>query len=424
VYYSGLEEVLSEDRKVVRSSDIEIWLGLSQAGKIDMADPHASGADCVGCHRLGLGKTFTVIGRKKFLGAFTRSEINMINNSMTSWMESGFLGVFYGQNSLFCRACHNENLISDSPETHKNWACMKYRGSLDKIASIKKDCINPYNPHLKEIACMTCHRDHTPSTSYCSNRHTLSIKIQGDTLDTKKKGKQRPVAAAPDIAVPKNIHFEKTDIMAIGSVAARLVAAITARDIGTKIVVLKKQPITGGNSVLAADRMNAADIKFQKKRGITSSPDRTYKDKMTGGKHLNDPALPKVFAEKSIDSVEQLTKLRADLSDIGRPGETSVDRAHKSKGETIVSHIFNGQIHDNLKQFESYQSNLVKQDINPKGLAGKIKVPPQEAMKTTINNYNGFYASNADLQFKHPDIPLPIEAPNYYAIKIAPDIIR
>ena len=128
--------------------------------------------------------------------------------------------------------------------------------------------------------------------------------------------------------------------MRIGSGATGLTAAITAHDKGAKVIVLEKMPITGGNSQLAAGGMNACETKFQKEKGIKDTCDLMYEDTMKGGKNINDPELVKILAKSSAASVDWLTSIGADLSDVGRMGGASVDRTHRPKGGAAVgAHI-------------------------------------------------------------------------------------
>ena len=596
VCHSDLREVLPKQHKAVTGDSIKACVSCHRPGKRDetkadqffarLHKPHASSIDCGVCHAWTPGKAFTVIGSKQSLGAISQGQMNAVKKETLSWAESGYLDSIHGRKDLSCRACHDGSLTPNDSETRENAACIKCHGSLDKVAASKKDHINPHKSHLGEIACTACHHGHAPSRSYCSNCHAFDMKIPGAAPEPEKKAAQKPAAVAPEVAVPKNVRFEKTDVVVIGSGAAGMVAAITAHDMGAKVIVLEKQPITGGNSMLAAGGMNAAGTRFQKEKGINDSPDLMYKDTMTGGKNLNDPALVRILADKSAGSVEWLTKLGADLSDVGRFGGASVDRIHRPRGGAavgahivkvlrknaslrqidirvnskvvkiledksgrvtgvlvdgahtglygirssavinaaggfsanpdkvatyrpayagmttsnqpgalgegmdlgaqaggelkdmkeiqihpsvavgsttliteavrgngaiIVNHegkrfvneittrdvasaavlaqpgktaflIFDEGIRKSLKQIEGYfELRLVKEGATIEELAAKIKVPP-EALKTTIDQYNKFYASKADLEFKRPDMPRPIETPNYYAIEIAPGI--
>lgn len=133
---------------------------------------------------------------------------------------------------------------------------------------------------------------------------------------------------------------EQADVVVIGAGGAGLAAAVSAHDSGAKVIVLEKMPMVGGNTLKATGGMNAAGTSFQKANGIEDSVELFYKDTMKGGYDKNNPELVKVLAEQSAGSVEWLTSLGADLSDVGRLAGASVNRAHRPKGGAAVgAHI-------------------------------------------------------------------------------------
>lgn len=133
---------------------------------------------------------------------------------------------------------------------------------------------------------------------------------------------------------------DKSDVVVIGAGGAGLAAAIAAHDEGAKVVVLEKMPMVGGNTLRATGGLNAAGTSFQKEKGLKDSPELFFEDTMKGGKNLNNPELVKVLTSQAAVSVEWLTKLGADLSDVGRLGGASVNRAHRPKGGAAVgAHI-------------------------------------------------------------------------------------
>jgi fumarate reductase flavoprotein subunit len=137
-------------------------------------------------------------------------------------------------------------------------------------------------------------------------------------------------------SVKTDRKMDSTDIVIVGAGAAGFVAAITAHDAGAKVILLEKQPLTGGNSMLSAGGMNAANTQFQAAKGVKDSPEIMFKDTMTGGKNINDPALVKILAEKSAGSIDWLTSIGADVSDVGRMAGASVNRTHRPTGGAAV----------------------------------------------------------------------------------------
>ncbi|UFS69028.1 flavocytochrome c [Geomonas sp. RF6] len=234
-----------------------------------------------------------------------------------------------------CADCHGsgKKIAVDDSEASVNKGCIGCHGTLEEMGKHSKEEVNPHRSHLGEINCTACHHGHTASYVYCLNCHSFDMKIPAggakaaEKAPAKQKGKMRT---------------EKADVVVIGAGAAGFTTAITAHDAGAKVVIIEKQPITGGNSMLAAGGMNAAETVFQKKKGIKDSVELMYKDTMVGGGELNDPALAMILAKNSASSVDWLTSLGADLSDVGRMGGASVDRTHRPKGGSAVgAHIIN-----------------------------------------------------------------------------------
>ena len=241
---------------------------------------------------------------------------------------SAFLADMHAKKQVNCDACHGAgSTVVDDNEQPVNANCVKCHGALSDVAKKATGHINPHKSHLGETSCTVCHHGHAASKPYCLNCHDFVMKISSS------KGPAQP-AAAPKPAESKIV--DQADVVVIGAGAAGFTAAITAHDAGAKVIVLEKQPITGGNSMLAAGGMNAAETKFQKEKGIEDSVDLMIKDTMTGGKDISDPKLVKILAKNSAGSVDWLTSLGADLSDVGRMGGASVNRTHRPKGGSAV----------------------------------------------------------------------------------------
>jgi fumarate reductase flavoprotein subunit len=129
---------------------------------------------------------------------------------------------------------------------------------------------------------------------------------------------------------------DSADLVVIGSGGAGFAAAITAHDLGAKVVVLEKMPITGGNTQLAAGGINAAGTRFQAAKGIKDSWEDMYEDTMKGGRNRGVPALVEILAKNSAASVDWMAGLGADLTDLGRSGGARADRTHRPTGGAVV----------------------------------------------------------------------------------------
>ncbi|MBF8983166.1 flavocytochrome c [Lutibacter sp. B2] len=137
-----------------------------------------------------------------------------------------------------------------------------------------------------------------------------------------------------------------TDIVVVGGGGAGLTAAIEGKEKGADVILVEKLPILGGNTKFATGGLNAAQTKFQKEKGIEDSTEKFIEDTLKGGKNINNKELVKVLAEKSSEMVEWLSDRGMDLSDVGRLGGASIDRAHRPKGGLAVG----GKLFDSLEK--------------------------------------------------------------------------
>lgn len=110
---------------------------------------------------------------------------------------------------------------------------------------------------------------------------------------------------------------QHADVVVIGAGGAGMAAAVTAHDLGAKVIVLEKMPFVGGNTVRATGGINAAETPQQAKLGIKDSIEQMYKDTMKGGHNKNNPELVKVLAQNSNAAVQWLIKLGGDFNDVG-----------------------------------------------------------------------------------------------------------
>lgn len=241
-------------------------------------------------------------------------------------LPGGSLADIHKAKAVDCAACHGKTTEVDDNETVVNAKCKECHGPLAEVAKKGKGHINAHKAHIGQVSCTVCHNGHTASRAYCLNCHSFNMPIPGSggPIATKKE------------PVKTDRKPDSTDIVVIGAGAAGFTAAITAHDAGAKVVLLEKQPLTGGNSMLSAGGMNAANTKMQATKNIKDSTDLMFKDTMTGGKNINDPVLVKVLAEKSSDSIDWLTSIGADVSDVGRMAGASVNRTHRPTGGSAV----------------------------------------------------------------------------------------
>ena len=139
-----------------------------------------------------------------------------------------------------------------------------------------------------------------------------------------------------DSAKEAKVENVSTDVVIIGAGGAGLTAAIEAKENGANVIVVEKNAVVGGNTKFATGGLNAAETKIQKENGIEDSVEVYIEDTMKGGKNLNNPELVKVLAENSATTVDWLVGIGADLTDVGRLGGASANRAHRPTGGAPV----------------------------------------------------------------------------------------
>ncbi len=136
-------------------------------------------------------------------------------------------------------------------------------------------------------------------------------------------------------AVPA-VAEETADIVVIGSGGAGLSSAITAHDLGKKVIVLEKMAYLGGNTNRSTGGLNAAGTKYQAKLGIKDDVQTMINDTMKGGGNINNPELVKTLAENAPGSVDFIIGLGGDLTDVGFMAAATNKRCHRPTGGAPV----------------------------------------------------------------------------------------
>ncbi|SQH75248.1 Fumarate reductase flavoprotein subunit [Shewanella benthica] len=309
-------------------------------------------------------------------------------------MAADTLADFHGE-SQECESCHTpDGELSNDSLTYENAQCVSCHGTIDEVAQeTKHEHYNAHDSHFPgEIACMTCHSAHEQSMVYCDACHSFDFNMPYAAkwqrnepsiaeLAKDKSERETALAMAPQDTV---------NVVVVGSGGAGFSASVSAHDHGASVILIEKEPVIGGNAKLAAGGMNAAWTDQQKAKGIEDSLELMTKDTMKGGRDLNDPALVDVLVSHSKASVDWMTAMGADLSDVGRMGGASVNRTHRpSGGAGVGAHVI-----------QVLYDNAVKRDIDMRMNTRGVEILKDDSGKVTgllvKGMYKGYYWIKAD----------------------------
>lgn len=304
------------------------------------------------------------------------------------------LADFHAENQE-CDSCHTpDGELSNDNLSYENAQCVSCHGSMDEVAEeTKHEHYNAHDSHFPgEIACTSCHSAHEQSMVYCDSCHSFDFDMpyagkwerhEPSIADLAKDKSEREAALA---AAP----LDTVDVVVVGSGGAGFSAAVAAHDKGASVILIEKEPVIGGNAKLAAGGMNAAWTDQQKAKGIEDSVESMRKDTMKGGRDINDPALVDVLVTHSKGSVDWMTAMGADLSDVGRMGGASANRSHRPTGGAGVgAHVI-----------QVLYDNAVKRDIDMRMNTRGIEIIKDDSGKVegvlVKGMYKGYYWIKAD----------------------------
>ena len=134
---------------------------------------------------------------------------------------------------------------------------------------------------------------------------------------------------------------QKTEVLIVGAGYAGFAAAIEAFDAGSKVTIIEKAPVIGGNSAIASGAYNAVDPERQTKQAIKDSIDHHYKQTLEGGDYRGDPEKVKFMVENALGGLQWLEKMGVEFEPtvytvIGALWPRSHDPVKKGRGGAII----------------------------------------------------------------------------------------
>ena len=114
------------------------------------------------------------------------------------------------------------------------------------------------------------------------------------------------LSAGPSWCGPQEI-LAAADVIVVGAGLAGLSAAVSAREAGARrVLILEKDVMIGGHSIMSSGYFNAVDPKRQKPLGITDSPALMEKQSLQVGGDAASPILMRRLAESSSEVLQWL----------------------------------------------------------------------------------------------------------------------
>jgi fumarate reductase flavoprotein subunit len=123
------------------------------------------------------------------------------------------------------------------------------------------------------------------------------------------------------------------DVVVVGSGAAGLTAALTARAAGARVAIAESESVVGGATRLSAGWVMAADTELQRQAGLRDSAEDLYHEYMFINQFGLQPALVRRLAEGGADAISWLLEQGARFDpDIKKGGPELVPRTHAPEG--------------------------------------------------------------------------------------------
>lgn len=146
------------------------------------------------------------------------------------------------------------------------------------------------------------------------------------------------------IVINKNKYkpVENFDIVIVGAGGAGLSAAISASNLGGKVVLLEKMAAVGGNTLVSMGGINIPGSDAQKSKKIEDNPELYYNDALIGGDGENNKELFKILSENALDTYNWLKEeigVEFKKNELIHFGGHTVPRAAIFKGKYAVELI-------------------------------------------------------------------------------------
>lgn len=178
-------------------------------------------------------------------------------------------------------------------------------------------------------------------------------------------------ADATPVAPPPNWDVS-ADVVIAGGGAGGLVAASILGQHGVSVILLEKEPTTGGSSAICGGQIALAGTDMQKAQGINDSPELLIKDLLEVGQNLNNVSLVKAYADNQLELYDWLKKTGAKFSTIAAGGGESVPRGHVVDPSEHLKLLRETALKAGVKIMDLTPAERLVYDANAKKIVGVI----------------------------------------------------
>ena len=128
----------------------------------------------------------------------------------------------------------------------------------------------------------------------------------------------------------------ETDVIVVGGGLAGLCAAIEAARSGAQVLLLEKQPRTGGSSELSGGLFAFSGTDMQKAAGIADDEQRLFDDIRRAGQQQNDERLVRSYVAQQMAAYNWLKQLGTQFKSVELGAGQSAPRAHSVNSQVFM----------------------------------------------------------------------------------------
>ena len=229
---------------------------------------------------------------------------------------------------------------------------------------------------------------------------TNALKKAGGDIEMLKKKVQ-----SDDIE--KEQVTKQADVVVVGAGGAGISAAVSAAEMGAKVIILEKMPMIGGNTIRSGGAYNAVDGEKQKSQKIEDSIYKHYIDTYEGGDKKGEPKLIKLLVENSLSGKKWLESYGMEFNDkIGSVVGSLWPRTHQASDPAGTGYInalkqavdkYKIEILLNTKATELIMDNGKVVGVKGEGEKNLYEVKSKKAVVMAT----GGFSANVDMRTKY-----------------------